>query len=298
MDATPSNTPILLLQELDLDRRGTNAQPEEGSWIANPLAELHPPSVHAFAAPRGEEKVSPTLPLLPSRPPGMRPRKPLDPQSPESAPTPPSILSNEPYLLSGQEDAFTPLPEAFYAAPTAPAPMRTTSRFSVPFVAPKPAPEPSPNPREVDDVPVRATPAGIARRAIAWAIDSLLVGGIGILILQIANRLVVKKDLSSWTAVEEIALPVALLIGLLWLAYSAVVAVAFRSRCFGRRLMGIHLVDSRGNPPGVLRALSRSALIMVSIVPFLGGLWLALFDRRGQTLHDKLTQTFMVRLKT
>ncbi len=33
----------------------------------------------------------------------------------------------------------------------------------------------------------------------------------------------------------------------------------------------------------------------VSFVPFLAGFWLALFDRRGQTLHDKLTQTFVVR---
>ncbi|RYZ38766.1 MAG: RDD family protein, partial [Myxococcaceae bacterium] len=25
-----------------------------------------------------------------------------------------------------------------------------------------------------------------------------------------------------------------------------------------------------------------------------GGFWMALFDRRGQTLHDKLTSTFVV----
>jgi uncharacterized RDD family membrane protein YckC len=41
----------------------------------------------------------------------------------------------------------------------------------------------------------------------------------------------------------------------------------------------------------------RAALSLASFGLFLSGFWLALFDRRGQTLHDKLTSTFVVQLK-
>jgi hypothetical protein len=39
----------------------------------------------------------------------------------------------------------------------------------------------------------------------------------------------------------------------------------------------------------------RALLSLISAGAFLGGFWLAIFDRRGQTLHDKLTRTFVVR---
>jgi uncharacterized RDD family membrane protein YckC len=55
-------------------------------------------------------------------------------------------------------------------------------------------------------------------------------------------------------------------------------------------------VDDSGAAPGPARALVRAALALVSFALFLAGFWLALFDRRGQTLHDKLTRTFVVRL--
>ena len=38
-------------------------------------------------------------------------------------------------------------------------------------------------------------------------------------------------------------------------------------------------------------------LSLLSFALFLSGFWLALFDRHGQTLHDKLTKTFVVKLQ-
>jgi uncharacterized RDD family membrane protein YckC len=79
------------------------------------------------------------------------------------------------------------------------------------------------------------------------------------------------------------------------IAYSAAFAVLMNGRTFGRLMAGIRLVDRTGLPPSPTRAVIRALLAGVSFALFLGGFWLALFDRRGQTLHDKLTSTFVVR---
>jgi uncharacterized RDD family membrane protein YckC len=81
----------------------------------------------------------------------------------------------------------------------------------------------------------------------------------------------------------------------LGLVYTAAFALLWDGRTPGRRLLGIRLVDRTGLAPAPGRAIARAVLALVSFVPFLAGFWLALFDRRGQTLHDKLTQTFVVR---
>ncbi len=62
----------------------------------------------------------------------------------------------------------------------------------------------------------------------------------------------------------------------------------------GRWLLGLRLVDTHGLAPAPARAIVRALLSVVSFGLFLGGFWMALFDRRGQTLHDKLTSTFVI----
>ncbi|MCA2978043.1 MAG: RDD family protein, partial [Myxococcaceae bacterium] len=79
--------------------------------------------------------------------------------------------------------------------------------------------------------------------------------------------------------------------------YTTLFAFLWRGRTPGRLLLGIHLVDATGQAPHAGRALVRAALSLASFGLFLSGFWLALFDRKGQTLHDKLTSTFVVRLK-
>ena len=77
--------------------------------------------------------------------------------------------------------------------------------------------------------------------------------------------------------------------------YSALFAVLWQGRSPGRRLAGIRLVDARGAAPSPVRALVRAGLALVSFALLMAGFWLSLFDRRGQTLHDRLTSTFVVR---
>lgn len=64
----------------------------------------------------------------------------------------------------------------------------------------------------------------------------------------------------------------------------------------GRWLAGLRLVDDSGQPPSPGRAAVRAFVGLFSFALFLGGFWLALVDRRRQTLHDKVASTYVVRL--
>jgi uncharacterized RDD family membrane protein YckC len=96
-------------------------------------------------------------------------------------------------------------------------------------------------------------------------------------------------------ALESVLIPSAILCALVAIVYSTAFGFLWGGRTLGRRLTGICLVDDHGLPPTPARAGMRALLSLVSFALFLGGFWLALFDRRGQTLHDKLTSTFVVR---
>jgi uncharacterized RDD family membrane protein YckC len=94
----------------------------------------------------------------------------------------------------------------------------------------------------------------------------------------------------SW---QPLLLPALGLAAVLAVAYATVFGVLGRTP--GRRLAGLRLVDGAGLSPAPVRAAARALLALASFGLFFSGFWWALFDRRGQTFHDKLTRTFVVR---
>jgi uncharacterized RDD family membrane protein YckC len=194
---------------------------------------------------------------------------PLPPSvTPETAPKPLPVRADTPVRLP----TLTPLPEALSAV------------------------------REV-----RARPASLWRRAGALLLDAAIVLGVCVLYLELAVWVVLPAGLhgpqlpgldglvARLHAVHEV-LPPALVLGtLLGVVYSSVFAFLWGGRSPGRWLFGIRLVDRRGLAPAPGHAIARALLAVVSFVLCLAGFWLSLFDRRGQTLHDKLTRTFLVR---
>ena len=163
-------------------------------------------------------------------------------------------------------------------------------------------PQGSPAVREV-----RARPASLWRRAGALLLDSAIVFGVLALYLELAMLVVLPSGIRApqlpgldglvgrLHAVHGV-LPWALVLGaLLAVVYSSVFAFLWGGRSPGRWLFGIRLVDRRGQAPAPERAVARALLGLVSFGLCLAGFWLSLFDRRGQTLHDKLTRTFVVR---
>ena len=148
--------------------------------------------------------------------------------------------------------------------------------------------------------------APLWRRALALTVDGLAIGGVAALYLWIASAITgasahasrlsgIDKWVARAHALQPALLPGLILAVVIALAYAAAFAVLLNGRTFGRLMAGIRLVDARGLPPSPARAVIRALLSGVSFALFLGGFWLALFDRRGQTLHDKLTSTFLVR---
>jgi len=148
--------------------------------------------------------------------------------------------------------------------------------------------------------------APLWRRALAFAVDGATISGIAVVYLWVASTVAGASGsvarlsgLDRWAAraqaLQPIIIPGILLGVVIALAYSAAFAVLMNGRTFGRLMAGIRLVDRTGLPPSPTRAVIRALLAGVSFALFLGGFWLALFDRRGQTLHDKLTSTFVVR---
>jgi len=151
--------------------------------------------------------------------------------------------------------------------------------------------------------------AGVAplwRRLLAFFIDGSAIAVVLALYLWAASAITGFKTpisqlagLDSFVArvhaLQPILLPGVVLGLVIALAYSAAFAVLLDGRTLGRLMAGIRLVDRRGVAPSPTRAVIRALLAVLSFALFLGGFWLALFDRRGQTLHDKLTSTFVVR---
>lgn len=167
-----------------------------------------------------------------------------------------------------------------------------------------PAPAPA-QPGEI--IEVHARPAALWQRITAFIVDGTLICGVLALYVGTAAALITPRGVTATqltgidgvmarvhqlNAVLAPCIALALVLGL---AYTAVFALLWNGRTPGRRLLGIRLVDRTGLAPAPGRAIARAALAVLSFVPFLAGFWLALFDRRGQTLHDKLTQTFVVR---
>lgn len=179
-----------------------------------------------------------------------------------------------------------------------------------PRAAPVPAPErmvldlASEAPAEEDTL--IAQPAPLWRRLIAFTIDSAVVLGVLYLFILAAVATVghhaapskltgLDAMMANLHTYQSVVLPCAILGVLLATTYCAAFASLRSGRTLGRWAMGLKLVDARGSAPSVTRAVIRAVLAVVSFGFFLVGFWLALFDRKGQALHDKLTSTFVVR---
>lgn len=175
--------------------------------------------------------------------------------------------------------------------------------------------DPSANSDAIPAIPTRmqpvkaelvAAPAGLIRRCLSFLVDFVIIGGLCVGLLLAASVVkgvkAVPPHLSDLDillyrahALDKLLIPSLALCGLVVLVYATVFASALGGRTPGRLLTGVRLVTASGEPPGLVRALLRAVFSFVSFGLCLGGFWLALFDRKGQTLHDKLTRTFVVR---
>ena len=161
-------------------------------------------------------------------------------------------------------------------------------------------------PQKLGEVPaseVIARPASMVRQVLAWTIDVSLWAGISSAYFLLQKQ---KGGGAAIHGVEQLVVwvkslgPKALVGGVIAvgvaLLYTALFTMALKGRTPGRLIAGIRLVTKKGETPGFIRAVLRTGFSLVSFATCCAGFWLALFDRRAQTLHDKLSGTFVVRL--
>jgi len=80
----------------------------------------------------------------------------------------------------------------------------------------------------------------------------------------------------------------------LWLLYCVVMDASRFQGTFGKRLMGIRVVDSDGNRITFGRSLARNTAKILSAIPlFLGFIWIG-FSKTKQAWHDKMACVYVV----
>jgi uncharacterized RDD family membrane protein YckC len=153
------------------------------------------------------------------------------------------------------------------------------------------------------DVPIRT--AGFWRRFLAFGLDAGLVGTVST-VIGVTVGLVAPGDFPArhgngfdwlvdvWNACPWLLLGPGVLFVVLLFLYDAGTLALFGTSP-GRRVLGLEVVDPRGERPGVPRSLVRAALRLGSFgVVGLGVLWVALQrERRGW--HDLLAGTWVGR---
>ena len=129
--------------------------------------------------------------------------------------------------------------------------------------------------------PVRVT---VPALLLAWSLDAVLLTALAAAcILATLHLAAVRYPLDFLR--DTSALWLALFAAIAF-TYSFVFALAGRTP--GMALAGHRLQTVRGDPPSLMAALVRALLALPSAALGLYGFFLALFDPRRQTLHDKL----------
>jgi len=144
---------------------------------------------------------------------------------------------------------------------------------------------------EPEPPPPRAASSrtGPARRLLAFAADALLLSSV---FAALASVALLGQPYPLDFALSQ-ARVFAALLALLAVAYSWFF-IALGARTPGMALARLRLQTLQGAPPAFFAALVRAVLALPSAALGLFGFLLALFDARGQTLHDKLCRCIAV----
>lgn len=268
---------------------------------AAPQASRQPNAVGAAPEPRPAAAHAATPDWLAG--PATHPPVPAPAARPAPAPASPA-----PAVPAGPVAPWAPAPALPDAAALAPAPVAAPQVAAKPRGAAAARPSASLGPArertpEVEEI--HAEPGGALAQLGAWLVDAIVLSALFALYLFAAQAIAGKIPPSDQTGLDwlidrAIAWRVILMLGagllaVLSFVYSSLFH-ALGGRTLGKRLFGLTLVDSTGQPPPLARSAVRSLLAFVSAGLLLMGFALMLFDRKGQALHDKLTGTFVVRL--
>src|SRR4051812_7596865 len=167
-----------------------------------------------------------------------------------------------------------------------------------------PAAQEPPSTRARDERVLRVRVTGFPRRAVAAAVDLLLLlaftAGVTLLAAMVLHVPMpglreVGPDLLVAGILDRNPMAVGA-VGL-FLGMTGLYQLYFggmSGQTPGMRLVGIRLISARGGAPGPARGLLRLLALVPSLLPAgLGWLW-ALFDREHRALHDHLAGSYVI----
>jgi uncharacterized RDD family membrane protein YckC len=135
--------------------------------------------------------------------------------------------------------------------------------------------------------------AGLVTRALALALDALIVDGIALLV-----GVVVGLGVSLLHLPGGVDALIAAIMGTTFVAWSVGYFVFFWSttgQTIGDRVMRIEVIDGRNR--GSLkprRALLRFVGLILAALPLFAGIVIMLWDSRRRCLHDRLARTVVI----
>jgi uncharacterized RDD family membrane protein YckC len=153
--------------------------------------------------------------------------------------------------------------------------------------------------------PMRVRVAGFWRRLAAGIVDMLVLSSVfGILatlmalvlrhplprVSQLGPDYIVDMAVNGGVFAEA-ALAMLAILGFLYFF----LFTALRGQTFGKHMMRVKVIDAYGQRPSMVRALTRTAAYLPSLVLLaLGLLWIG-FDREKRGLHDWIADTYVVK---
>ena len=160
---------------------------------------------------------------------------------------------------------------------------------------------------EVGTGPGGTVLAPYGARLGGWVVDFLLLTTVGQLIATIFDRAKIVAITFNTTdrtthvhTVHHQSVVGIVLRVLIVLLYGAIFCGSERGQTLGMMLVGVRAVDATtGGSIGFARALGRASfeylLAILAIVPWVLDMLWPIWDRRNQTLHDKVTRTLVVK---
>ena len=157
---------------------------------------------------------------------------------------------------------------------------------------------PTATPRPTE--PGSPLPATFRRRLAGLGIDLACTWALGTTLLLFSSLVYVVS--SGTPAAEPISDEDALSVTIAWWTLFLPTWFGFtlwfnvRGQTIGKRLLGLRIVDRRGRPPGIGRGLRRTFGAWISWGALGFGFFSAAWEPSGQTWHDKLAGTYVVRV--
>ncbi len=268
--------------------------PEEAAPPPKPI-ELRttPPEIYivpkpADRPPKAPKAVRPPEPPAIQRRPAPRPAQPA--QKPEALPLFQSVESSAVKQVQISETA--PANASAAVEPQASEVPKLIDRV----VARQAADTFAATPQPVSRIPVTPPPAPLEDRLIL--VTRTLSGLVDLLVVTMCTGVfIIAADIVSGIHIFDSKSVIAYLALLLstFFVYSAFF-LGTANQTVGMMLTDLRVVDSMERRPGMLRILWRCAAYLLSLLTLGAGLLWGCFDLRGRCLHDRLSDTHVVRL--